>query len=121
MTASSDSSHSPVSFGSMSGSWAGRPSLMIEKRSRPEATLVLHFVLGRRTAVPRGSAEAEGRRRPRLFGCIARRLTQHARVAPEGSRTVLLMVLCGRPWRHLYSTVTIANTDIPDFNPTRTI
>src|SRR6185437_6576066 len=46
MTASSDSSHSPVSFGSMSGSWVGRPSLMIEKRSRPEATLVLNFDLG---------------------------------------------------------------------------
>src|SRR3954463_3964667 len=33
-TASRDSSHSAVSAGSMSGSWLGSPSLMMEKRSR---------------------------------------------------------------------------------------
>src|SRR5262249_50479623 len=32
------STHSRVSSGSMSGSWLGRPSLMIEKRWLPEAT-----------------------------------------------------------------------------------
>src|ERR1700685_1125774 len=35
---SNDSSHSLVSSGSMSGSWVGSPSLMMEKRWRPEAT-----------------------------------------------------------------------------------
>src|SRR5215472_10773275 len=37
-TSSKDSTHSLVSSGSMSGSWVGSPSLMIEKRWRPEAT-----------------------------------------------------------------------------------
>ena len=37
-TVSNDSTHSRVSSGSMSGSWLGRPSLMIEKRWLPEAT-----------------------------------------------------------------------------------
>ena len=37
-TLSNDSTHSRVSSGSVSGSWVGSPSLMMENRWRPEAT-----------------------------------------------------------------------------------
>jgi hypothetical protein len=43
---SKDSSHSLVSSGSMSGSWVGSPSLMIEKRWRPREATGVFLAIG---------------------------------------------------------------------------